>query len=292
MVCAPPGATTVKRRMATVQRNGRCRRGAGAGAGRGRRSHAALEDANLDFSWADDAQKFHIGLMRKIRMNADFRADLPPGRSGDSELRVVHHDDKMRIAGGDFDALDFKLIGRVTVRRTKEGTPIPAVTSTVNSAIGFQRIDFADARSSVGLDAEFVARLQAAFTRHPCRHAARAVAADLGDGAVGVMQADAAGLRSGPGEELDAISADACVPRAKTPRQFSPLVVCRSLFRHNQEVVAAGVRFGKGNQSSSGLSSCQNSFRNLVYFLDRCYHRQACTALILLRQIKRPVKRP
>ena len=87
---------------------------------------------------------------------------------------------------------------------------------------------------------------------HPRGHAARAVAADLGDGAVGVVQADAAGvLGPGPGEELDAVGADAGVARAEPPRQVSPIVVCRGLFGDDQKIVAAGVGLGKGDQSSS-----------------------------------------
>ncbi len=55
---------------------------------------------------ADDAQKFDVGLVRKVGMNADLRADFLPCLAGHGELRIVHHDDEMRIAGGDFNAGD------------------------------------------------------------------------------------------------------------------------------------------------------------------------------------------
>ena len=64
-------------------------------------------------------------------------------------------------------------------------------------------------------NAEFVAGLRLERFSHPGRDAARAVAADFSDGAVGVVQANAAGFLPRPGEELDAVSTDAGVARRK-----------------------------------------------------------------------------
>ena len=66
------------------------------------------------------------------------------------------------------------------------------------------------------------------------------------------MQPDAARPGPCPGKELDAVGADAGVARAQPPRQIRPVVARGCVFGHNQKVVAAGVRLGKGNQSSSG----------------------------------------
>jgi hypothetical protein len=44
-------------------------------------------------------------------------------------------------------------------------------------------------------------------------------------------------------------------------------VICRCLFGHYQEVVAAGVRFGKGNQTSSGYS-LTDAITEKVWLLD------------------------
>ena len=82
---------------------------------------------------------------------------------------------------------------------------------------------------------ELFARLRAERMRHPRGHAAGAVAADLGDRAVGIVQPDAAGFRAGPGEELDAVGADAGVARAETPRQFGPVVAVGGLFGDDQK---------------------------------------------------------
>src|SRR5271157_221535 len=99
---------------------------------------------------------------------------------------------------------------------------------------------------------QLIAGMKASFERHPCGYAARAVAADLGDGAVGVVEADTARLWPVPGKELDAVGADARVTRTQTTRQLRPVAALSSLLGHNQEVVAAGMSFCKGNQSSSG----------------------------------------
>ena len=44
----------------------------------------------------------------------------------------------------------------------------------------------------VGFYLKVVAWLQTALVRHPCGHAAGAVAADLGDGTIGIMEPDTA----------------------------------------------------------------------------------------------------
>ena len=178
--------------MATVQRDSRRGRGAGARARGIRWSNAALEDANFDFRRADDAQKFHVGLMRKIEVRADLRADLLPGKSGDRKISIVDNNDEMRIAGGDCDARNLKPVDQSNSTRRKRRNAHSGGHFNGEFAIRSQRIDLAYAGSGIGLNAQFISGLEAAFARHPCGHAARAVAADLGDGAVGVMQADAA----------------------------------------------------------------------------------------------------
>ena len=107
----------------------------------------------------------------------------------------------------------------VTVCSAKVGTPIPAVTSTVYSAPFLSALTRQTRRpASVSICSSSPG--EAAFQRHPRRHAACAVAADLGDRAVGVVQANAARLGAGPGEVLDAVGADAGIARAKLPRYF------------------------------------------------------------------------
>ncbi len=104
MVCAPPGATTVSGE--TQRRNASTAVAAAeaAGSGRGGWPYAALEDANLDLALAHNAHKFHVGLLRKIAMHANLRADGLPGFAGNGEFRIFDQDDKVRIAGGDFNA--------------------------------------------------------------------------------------------------------------------------------------------------------------------------------------------
>ena len=94
---------------------------------------------------------------------------------------------------------------------------MPVVTSTDGRRA---RYDSADAEAGVGVDFKLVAGLAAERLGHPRSHAARAVAADFGDGAIGVVEADAAGTRAGPGlvdpgKELDAVGADAGVALAE-----------------------------------------------------------------------------
>src|ERR1035441_5107412 len=81
-------------------------------------------------------------------------------------------------------------------------------------------IDVAHSRARVGFNVQFLTGLGMQRFSHPCRHAARAVAADLGDGAVGIVKANAAGVRARPYEELDAIRADSGVARAEASREF------------------------------------------------------------------------
>ena len=160
-------------------------------------------------------------------MHADLRADLLPWLVRPRQIR------------------------RLSTTMTKCGLPVetstpaistPSASSTVcgandghahpggdfhgESPSVFDRVHVADAHARIGFDLQVVAGLQAAFSRHPRGHAARAVAADLGDGAVGVVQANAARLRPGPRKELDAVGADAGIARAEPPRQLCPIVTC------------------------------------------------------------------
>ena len=103
---------------------------------------------------------------------------------------------------------------------TNLGTPMPVVTSTVNVSPVLHAVDAADARAGVGENFELIAGMRAESFRHPRGHAACAVAAEFGDRAVGVVQADAAGVGPGPFEEFDAVCADAGVARAKAAREL------------------------------------------------------------------------
>src|SRR5271157_196791 len=53
-------------------------RSGAARAGRGGRSHAALEDANLDLGGAENADELDVSLLGEIRVNANLRADGLP----------------------------------------------------------------------------------------------------------------------------------------------------------------------------------------------------------------------
>ena len=44
-------------------------------------------------------------------MDADLRADRLPGTACNRKIRVVHHNDEVRIAGGDFDARNLNAVG-------------------------------------------------------------------------------------------------------------------------------------------------------------------------------------
>ncbi len=81
----------------------------------------------------------------------------------------------------------------LSVCGVKLGTPMPVVTSTVNAPSRSHAVDAADAQAGIGRNFQLVARLRAERLGHPRGHAAGAVAADLGDRAVGVVEADAAG---------------------------------------------------------------------------------------------------
>ena len=101
-----------ERRNATAQSQRRRGGGGTAGAGGGGGSDAALEDANFDFVFAHDAHKFHVGLVGKIAVGADFCADGLPGFAGNGEGRIVDQDHEVRIAGNDFNADDFSAARR------------------------------------------------------------------------------------------------------------------------------------------------------------------------------------
>jgi hypothetical protein len=67
-----------------------------------------------------------------------------------------------------------------------------AVMSVVGPSISELR-NCAETRPGIGLNRKLIAGLCAAFFGHPRGDAAGAVAADFCDGAVGVVEADAAG---------------------------------------------------------------------------------------------------
>jgi hypothetical protein len=108
------------------------------------------------------------------------------------------------------------------------------------------------------------ARRQSAiqFFGHPCGDAASAVAADLGDGAVGVVEANAAGEGRRSIEELDAVGADAGVAIAEALGQLGLVVACGGFFGDDEKVVAAGVCFREGIKRSVFLRVAE-CFQNL-----------------------------
>ena len=114
-------------------------------------------------------------------MHTDCRADLLPRQSGDSKLRVLHYNDKVRIAGGNLDARNCKPIGKRDGSRRKRGNTHAGGHFHGKLAVRLQRIYPADAQSRIGGNLQFIARLEAALQRHPRGNAARAVAADLSD---------------------------------------------------------------------------------------------------------------
>ena len=63
-----------------------------------------------------------------------------------------------------------------------------------------------------------------------------------------------------PGKEFDAVGADAGVALAEAAREVGAIVICGGFFGDDQEIVAAGMGLGEGNQSSSG---CMDSWRGL-----------------------------
>ena len=93
--------------------------------------------------------------------------------------------------------------------------------------------DGADTQACVGLDAQLIAGICIDLLRHPRRHAARSVAANLGDGTVGVVQTNAACMIAGPLKELDAVGAHACVALAQRAGQFSFVIAGCILFGHD-----------------------------------------------------------
>ena len=189
--------------------------------------------------------------MREIRVPANLRANLLPRQSGDGKLGVVHHNDKMWIAGGNLDSRNSKPVSQRDGSRRERGNAHPGGHFHGKLAVCLQRIYAADAQTRIGGNFHFIARQEAAFQRHPCRHATRAVAADLGDRAVGIAQSNAARLRSGPRKEFNAIGAHACIARAELSRQLRAVAALNGFLGHNQKIVAAGVSFSKWNQSSS-----------------------------------------
>ena len=100
--------------------------------------------------------------------------------------------------------------------------------------VGVDSVDVADPQAGVGFDVQLVAGLCAEGCSHPRGHTACAVAADLSDGAVGIVQPNAARSGDGlvlrifglicPGEELDAVGADAGIARTETAGEACPIV--------------------------------------------------------------------
>ena len=224
MVCAPPGATTL------------------SGETQRRNASTAVAAAELpvpeEVVGPTPRSKMRISISRSLTMRTNstlvccgksrcVQISAPmvgPGFAGDGEFRIFGQDDKVRIAGGDFDADNLDAVGQLERVRHKFGHAHAggdfdrecAVARTLSMRQTRRPASVAMASSSPGLRTERLG--------HPCGDAARAVAADFGDGAVGVVKADAAEFLAGPGEKLDAVGADAGIARAKPPRESCEIV--------------------------------------------------------------------
>ena len=253
-VCAPPGATTRSGESQPLNAIAAVAEADRAGAGRCGGADAALEDADFDFGGLTDADEFDVGLVREIGMRADFCADGLPGFAGDGEVRVVDDDDEMGIAGGDGDAGDGAAVGESDgLLRGAVGMPMPVVTSTVVLAvIVLNGVDAADAQAGVGFDcssspgwALIASAIHAATQRVPLP-------------LISAMEPSALWRRMRPDFAPDQAknsmpSAPMPVLRAQRRRVRSAQIVsCGGFFSDDEEIVAAGVGLGEGNQSSSG----------------------------------------
>ena len=253
MVCAPPGVTTVSGDFANPN------------------AIAAVAEAELpvpeDEVGPTPRSKMRISISRSLttRTNSTLvccgnlrcvQISAPracQGLPADGEGRVVYRDDEVRIADDDFDARDFSAIGELDGARFEAGHVHAGGDVNGENAAGVNAVDAANARAGVGEDFEIVAGLGAERFRHPRGHATRAVAADFRNRSVGVVQADAAGVGAGPAEEFNAVRADAGVALANAARELGAVEIANVVFRNDQEIVAAGVSFSEGNQTSSKL---------------------------------------
>src|ERR1039458_341680 len=104
------GGVHGKGRPGTAMRDGRRCAGTGSGAGGGGGANAALEDANLDFVGADHADKFDVGLLGKLWVEAKLAAEFLPAARVRAEILVVHDDDKVRVAHGDLNPVHDGLV--------------------------------------------------------------------------------------------------------------------------------------------------------------------------------------
>ena len=92
-------------------------------------------------------------------MDADLRAYLPPRHTGDGELRIVHHNDEVRIAGGNLDARDCQPLGQQNRARCKRGKAHSGGHFHGERATGLQRVHAANAQARIGRNLQFIARL-------------------------------------------------------------------------------------------------------------------------------------
>src|ERR1035438_236930 len=143
-------------------------------------------------------------------------------------------------------------------------------------------LDGAKAHAGIGFEGELVARGGIAFFGHPRGYAACAVAADLGDGAIGIVQADAAGGVAGPRKELDAVGADACVPFAKALGEDRFVHAADIVFIDDQKIIAACVCLDEGNQSSSGSRKVRTT--SMAGSASNCPRRRSCCFLVVVTE--------
>ena len=200
-----------------------------------------------------DANEFHISLVRKIRMIADLRPQNLPRFAVDIECFVINDDHKMRIASGNFGPFNYGSIGEPDRSRNDCRNPHAGGDVDAEAAGAADAVYVAHTQAGVGRDFKRIARLRGERFGHPRGDAARAVTTDLGGGTVGIVEMDAACAGPCPAEELDSVGADAGAAGAKTAGELGAISQARGFVRYDQEIVAAGMGFGEGNQASSAV---------------------------------------
>src|SRR6185437_10188913 len=224
-----------------------------SGAGRERRPDTALEDADFDFRWGVDANEFHISFVREIRMVADLRPQNLPRFAVDLERVVISDDHKMGIAGRNFGPFNYGSIGEPDRSRNDCRNPHAGGDVDAEAAVAADAVYVAHTQAGVGRDFNRIARLRGERFGHPRGDAARAVTTDLSSGTVGIVEMDAACAGPCPAEEFDSVGTDAGAAGAKTAGEIGAIGQARGVVRYDQEIVAAGMGFGEGNQASSAV---------------------------------------
>jgi hypothetical protein len=114
--------------------------------------------------------------------------------------------------------------------------------------------DAADTPSGISFKDDIVARAALGLVGDPGGDTACPIAGNFGDGAVCIMQADAALALSFPGQELHSVGSYAVVAVTKPARQSIAGLGACEIFLDHEEIISAGVRFHERDHSSS--ASC------------------------------------